>query len=64
MKEYTFDLKLFATLTFEAESEEEARQIMRDNMTLGSVHIWLNSTLGCAEASLDGEPDLIDGVAL
>ena len=45
MPDFTFDLKLFASLTFEAADERHARADMRD-------------ALDCAE--LDGSPDLIE----
>ena len=54
MPDFTFDLNLFASLTFEAADERHARAIMRDALDCADMR----DALDCAE--LDGSPDLIE----
>ena len=65
MNEYTFDLKLFASITFEAKSEEEARQLMAASfMPSVDLGTWPSGARILADAAIDGEPDLVEVVAL
>lgn len=67
MREFTFDLKAFITLRVKAETEEEARSWIDENID------GVDANLGCypdgqpivVEVSLDGFHDLmeIDGEA-
>lgn len=66
--EYTFDVKLFATLRVKAESEAEARAILRHVMHCADANFgaWGDGSPILGEANMVGCPDLveIDGEAI
>ena len=66
MKEYTFDAKVFVAITIKAETEKQAREVLRDVTTP-----WQRWTSGghstyIGEGHQDGEAELImiDGQAI
>lgn len=60
--EYLFDVKLFAAVRVTAENAEEARAMIRDQLECADTNFgtWDNGDPICAEASLDGELDLVE----
>lgn len=71
MTEFTFDIKLFATVRVTADSEDRARELLReyaDCLDIGLVFSSKNQSiepgeeLHFTEASMDGEPDLVEDV--
>lgn len=58
MATFTFDVKLFATVSVDADSEETARKMVAESTDCVALYKWDDTTLG--EASMDGEPDLIE----
>jgi hypothetical protein len=62
MKRYTFDVKLFAALSIEAESEAEARATVKDLLDCASCNAgaWPNGDPILFEASVDGDLDLVE----
>lgn len=60
--EYTFDVKLFTTLRVKAESEAEARAILRRVMHCADANFgaWDDGSPILGEASMDGDPDLVE----
>jgi hypothetical protein len=67
MPEYLFDVKLFAAIRVNAENETDARQMLCEALDCASANFgaWPNGDPILAEASQDGEADLmeIDGEA-
>lgn len=64
-QKFTFDVKLFATISVEANNEASARALLRQHLEW--VHVSFEPTDSavapqpvCAEASPDGEPDLLE----
>ena len=53
MTKYTFDAKIFAQLTVEAKSQQEAEKVLKGAMCSVNFNgvTW--------DASMDGEPDLL-----
>ena len=62
MNEYLFDVKLFATIRVKAASEGEAVSILKDILDAASCNLgaFPNGDPILCEASIDGEPDLIE----
>jgi hypothetical protein len=62
MSEYFFDVKLFASFRINAENETKARQLLADALDCASVNFGADDSGDplIAEASMDGEPDLIE----
>lgn len=62
MKEYVFDLKLFATIAVPAQSESEARKLIATHIDSASTNFgaWPDGSPILGEASADGEPDFIE----
>jgi hypothetical protein len=62
MTRFLFDVKLFASVTVEAESEAEARKMLAEVMDCAGVNAgaWPNGDPVVFEASQDGEPDLVE----
>jgi hypothetical protein len=60
--EYSYDCKLFATIRVQGDSEPEARQALLDALDCASANLgaWPNGDPILCEASIDGEPDLLD----
>lgn len=54
-KEYAFDVRLFATIRVEAQSEEEARALIREHLDAADANFgaWPNGDPILAEASVD-----------
>lgn len=67
MSEYLFDVKLFASVRVEAESEDAARKLLAETLDGASCNAgaWPDGAPVLFEASLDGEADLmeVDGEA-
>ncbi len=63
MIEFTFDVKLFSTIRVKAESEDEARAMLEEALSCADANFgaWPDGTPILAEASMDGEADLVDG---
>ena len=63
--EYAFDVKLFAAIRVRAESEAEARAMIRDHIDGADANLgaWPDGTPILCEVSADGEADLyeVDG---
>lgn len=61
-REYAFDVKMFATIRVQASSEAEAIQLIKENMDCADSNFgaWPNGDPILAEASIDGEPDLLE----
>lgn len=62
MTEYTFDIKLFATVRVKANSEEEARCLAAEYLDSADCNFGAGPDGApiLAEASMDGEPELIE----
>ena len=56
-KEYAFDVKLFATIRVQAESVDEARQMVREHVDCADANFgaWPNGDPILAEASVDDD---------
>jgi hypothetical protein len=65
LHEYAFDIKLLGSVRVNANSEAEAREMLRDNLDAATVNAgaWPNGDPIVFEASIDGEGSLyeIDG---
>ncbi len=63
MPSYTFDCKLFAAFTVDAETEQEARALLTEALDCAEIRIKLELGGGrlTGEASLDGDLDLVEG---
>lgn len=60
MAEFTFDIKMFTTITVSAESYEEAEGLIKDlDCCDTNFGAWPNGDPILGEATVDGEPDLI-----
>ena len=61
-KAYKMDVKMFASITVEASSEEEARNIIADHCDTMDCNggAWPNGDPILFEAYIDGEIDLIE----
>lgn len=57
MPEYTFDLKLFTTINIEAETEEEARNLVRNHVDGGFTNFgaWPNGDPILSEVYVDDD---------
>jgi hypothetical protein len=68
MKEYAFDVKLFAAIRVKASSEGAARAMLVERLDCADANFgcWPNGDPILAEASIDGDADLyeIDGEAV
>jgi hypothetical protein len=55
--EYAFDVKLFATIRVTAESEEQARQMIREHVDCADANFgsWPNGEPILAEATVDDD---------
>ena len=62
MNSYLFDVKLFASIRIDAETPEQAEQMIREALDCASVNagVWPNGDPILFEASVDGELDLVD----
>lgn len=62
MREFAFDVKLFASLRVKAESEAQARALLREALDCADANFgaWPDGSPILAEASMDGEPDLFE----
>lgn len=62
MAEFLFDIKLFASVRVHAEDESEARNIVMEAFACATANfgVWPDGDPIVAEASVDGEPDLIE----
>ena len=60
--EYAFDVKLFATIRVKADSEEQARAMLREHLDTADANFgaWPDGTPILAEASMEGTADLIE----
>lgn len=65
MKEFAFDVKLFAAIRVKAPDEKTARSMLKAALDCADTNFgaWPNGDPITAEASMDGEADLfeIDG---
>lgn len=65
MREYAFDVKLFAAIRVKADSETAARKLIQDHIdaTTANLGAWPNGDPIICEVSTDGVHDLyeIDG---
>jgi len=61
-REYTFDVKLFATIRVRAKTATEARNLLDRHMRCADCNggAWPDGSPILFEASPDGEPDLIE----
>lgn len=59
--EYAFDVKMFAVIRVTAKDENTARRMLEDAMDCASINCgaWPNGDPITAEASMDGDPDLV-----
>lgn len=63
MTEYAFDVKLFASIRVEADSEEQARALLREHVDCATANFgaWPNGDPIIGEASVDDDhPELIE----
>lgn len=65
MKNYLFDVKLFAVMGVDAETEEEARARIKAMFDCCTIEVEEETSpdytiYHSAEASIDGEPDLVE----
>lgn len=62
MSQFTFDVKLFATFTIEAETEAEARAYLHAHADVMDCNggAWPTGHPILFEASIDGQPDLVE----
>lgn len=62
MNEYLFDVKLFASVRVQADTEKEARRMLADALDAADINAgaWPNGDPVQFEASQDGEPDLVE----
>lgn len=62
MNEYLFDVKLFASVRVQADTETEARRLLADALDAADINAgaWPNGDPVVFEASQDGEPDLVE----
>lgn len=60
MKEYTFDVKLWATVQVKAESEKEARQKLANYADCLDIGIETPDGVKFTNASSEGEFDLLE----
>lgn len=61
--EYAFDVKLFATIRVKAETEDQARAMLREHLQCADTNFgaWPDGSPILAEASVDDDhPDLIE----
>jgi hypothetical protein len=67
-REYTFDMKLYASIRVEAASEEEAKRLIDAHMHCAESNFgaWPNGDPILGEVSINGEPALleVDGEAI
>lgn len=61
-REYTFDVKLFATIRVKADSEAQAKAMLREHLDAADANFgaWPDGNPILAEASMDGTADLIE----
>lgn len=68
MPEFLFDVKLFASVRVQAETEAEGRRLLAETLDCATINAgsWPNGEPIVAEASADGAADLleIDGAAV
>lgn len=68
MREYAFDVKLFAFIRVRAADEAEARRMLAEAFDCADANFgaWPNGDPITAEASIDGDADLmeVDGEAV
>ena len=68
MKEYAFDVKLLAAIRVKAADQATARAMLKEALDCADTNFgaWPNGDPIIGEASIDGEPDLIeiDGEAI
>lgn len=62
MKEFAFDCKLWAVIRVKADSEADARAMLNEALECADANFgsWPDGAPILAEASLEGEADLID----
>lgn len=61
MKQYLFDVKLFASVSVVAQSLDEAKAILSSHLDCGTIALVAEGEPALyAEASADGEPDLVE----
>ncbi|KVU68952.1 hypothetical protein BGV52_15335 [Burkholderia ubonensis] len=59
--EFVFDVKLFATISFSAPDEATARRMLADALECADANLGeINGQTIVCEASMDGEPDLVE----
>lgn len=60
--EYVFDVKLFATVRVKANTKAKAVALLKDTLDCASFNagVWPNGDPVLFEASVDGEPDLVE----
>jgi hypothetical protein len=65
MRKFLFDVKLFASITIEAQSGAEARSMLKAELDCasGNLGAWPNGQPILCEVSMDGEADLCDEVS-
>lgn len=66
MNEYLFDVKLFASVRVQADTEKEARRLLADALDAANINAgaWPNGDPVVFEASQGGEPDLMEVEAI
>lgn len=57
MQTYLFDVKLFAALRIQAETEEEAREKLGNILDAADIRIGGDEGIVTGEVSMDGEAD-------
>jgi len=62
MKTFSFDVKMLVALTVTADSEADARRILRDNLDCADSNFgaWPDGSPILGEASMDGDGDLYE----
>lgn len=62
MRTFTFDVRLFASITVPANSEEEALELLREHVHTGSANFgaWPDGDPILSDVSLDDDADLIE----
>lgn len=61
MTEFLFDIQLFASIRVKAESEAEARAMLRAELACADCNLgaWPDGSPILCEASIDGEAELV-----
>ena len=62
MREFTFDVKIFATVRVKAGTETEARAMLQDGLDGADTNFgaWPDGSPILGECGMDGEADLVE----